>query len=188
MDLATELGLRSGRRLTDVQVELLSTAVRRTSVLDKALDLLAVRARSTRDLRIRLMRRGGQADDITWVIRRLTLQGFLDDSAYARSLARARMVSGGVSRRGVEAELRRRGIATDVAGSAIDDALREVELDEYAAALAAARKRLQILSSVDPGVRRRRLYGWLSRRGYESEVVARVLQDVLEVGQESDSD
>jgi len=179
VDLVLDLGLRPGLEVDRVRLEAVASAVRRTAILDKALDLLAVRARSTRDLRIRLKRTGGTEVDIAWVLNRLTSQGFLDDAAYARSVVHARIVAGGISRRAVESELRRRGIAADTSAAAIGDTLEDVELDEYGAALEGARRRLRALRSLDGATRRRRLYGWLARRGYEPDVVARVLREVL---------
>lgn len=179
IDLAADLGLRPVLSVDRPTLDAIAQAVRRTALLDKALDLLAVRARSTRDLRLRLRRAGGTEADLGWVVDRLTSQGFLDDAAYARSVAHARIVSGGVSRRGVESELRRRGVAADTAADAIGDTLEDVQLDEYGAALEGARRRVRALSSLDHATRRRRLYAWLARRGYEPDVVARVVREVL---------
>ena len=165
--------------ITRAQAAELFAAVSRTLVLDKALDLLAVRARSSRDLQIRLRRAGAGEAQTSWAIERLTAQGFLDDAAYARGVARAKALSGGVSRRKVIGVLRQKGVAADVASDAIDATLAEVELDEYGAALAVAQKRARALRNLDAAVQRQRLYAFLARRGYESDVVRRVLAEVL---------
>lgn len=165
--------------ITRAQAAELFAAVSRTLVLDKALDLLAVRARSSRDLQIRLRRAGAGEAQTSWAIERLTAQGFLDDAAYARGVARAKALSGGVSRRKVISVLRQKGVAADVASEAIDATLAEVELDEYGAALAVAQKRARALRNLDAAVQRQRLYAFLARRGYESDVVRRVLAEVL---------
>ena len=165
--------------ITRAQAAELFAAVSRTLVLDKALDLLAVRARSSRDLQIRLRRAGAGEAQTSWAIERLTAQGFLDDAAYARGVARAKALSGGVSRRKVIGVLRQKGVAADVASEAIDATLAEVELDEYGAALAVAQKRARALRNLDAAVQRQRLYAFLARRGYESDVVRRVLAEVL---------
>ena len=165
--------------ITRAQAAELFAAVSRTRVLDKALDLLAVRARSSRDLQIRLRRAGAGEAQTSWAIERLTAQGFLDDAAYARGVARAKALSGGVSRRKVIGVLRQKGVAADVASEAIDATLAEVELDEYGAALAVAQKRARALRNLDAAVQRQRLYAFLARRGYESDVVRRVLAEVL---------
>lgn len=179
LDYIADNSLRAGRELSRREAEDVISAVGRTIVLDKALDLLAVRARSARDLGLRLRHAGADDAAITWAVDRLTAQGFVDDSAYARQVARAKVVSGGVSRRNVVTVLRRRGIGADVADEAIDATLQEVELDEEGAAMAAARKRLRALSSLEPAKRRQRLHAYLARRGYESGVVRRVLAEVL---------
>ena len=180
LDFVADQGIREGKSLSRRDAEAVLAAVDRTVVLDKALDLLAVRARSSRDLSIRLRRAGAPDEGITWAIGRLRAQGFVDDAAYARQVARSKALSGGVSRRKVINVLRQRGIASDVASDAIDATLAEVELDEHGAALVAAQKRLRALRSLDPATRRQRLYAFLARRGYESDVVRRVLREVLE--------
>lgn len=179
VDAVAELGLRRGRVLTRETAEALLAAVGRTRVLDKALDLLAVNARSSRDLRVRLRRAGANEPEIAWTIDRLLAQGYVDDAAYARQVARAKVLAGGVSRRKVVAVLRRRGVSADVADAAIEQTLSEVDLDEEGAALAAARKRLRALRALDQATRRQRLYAFLARRGYDGGVIRRVLQAVL---------
>lgn len=179
LDFVADAGVREGRILERLQAVEILNAVDRTAVLDKALDLLAVRARSSRDLSIRLRRAGARDPDISWAVARLESQGFVDDAAYARGVARAKTLGGGVSRRKVIAVLRQKGIAADVAAEAMDATLADVSLDEYGAALAAAQKRVRALSSIEPAKRRQRLYAFLARRGYESDVVRRVLTEVL---------
>ena len=99
IDFVADARLREGESVSLQQIQEIVGAVNRTIVLDKALDLLAVRARSSRDLGIRLRRAGARNVDISWTIARLEAQGYLDDGAYARQVARAKTVAGGVSRR-----------------------------------------------------------------------------------------
>lgn len=179
LDYVATHALRAGRELTRDDTRDVIDAAGRTIVLDKALDLLAVRSRSARDLRLRLRRAGADDAAITWAVDRLTAQGYVDDGAYARQVARSKVLSGGVSRRNVVNVLRRRGIPAEVADEAIDETLQDVDLDEEGAALALARKRLRSLASLDPAKRRQRLYSYLARRGYEGDVVRRVLAEVL---------
>jgi len=178
IDFVAEQRISEGREITRAMAGEIVGAVNRTLVLDKALDLLAVRARSGRDLRVRLRRAGAPDAEITWAIERLVRQGFLDDAAYARQVARAKVLGGGVSRRKVVTELRRRGVSAETAGEAIEATLSEVDLDEEGAALQAAQKRMRALSSLEPAVQRQRLYAYLARRGFESDIVRRVIAQV----------
>lgn len=179
LDFVAEAGVREGRTISRTQALEIVSAADRTAVLDKALDLLAVRARSSRDLSIRLRRAGARDPDITWVVARLASQGFVDDAAYARGVARAKALAGGVSRRRVITVLRQKGIAADIAKEAIDTTLADVNLDEYGSALAAAEKRMRALSSLDAAKKRQRLYAFLARRGFETDVVRRVIAEVI---------
>lgn len=200
LDQIADLGAHEGSLVTPALQRDLEVAVRRTALLDKALDLLAVRARSAGELRRRLVRpraarrRAPRPDaratppeapqapdpqDIDWVVARLAAQGYLDDAQFARQVARARIVGGGISRRRLQDELYRRGVGRDVAAEAIDDTLSDAQLDEYSAARDAAQKRLRSLGSLERMVLRRRLYGFLARRGYEPDVVHRVMREVL---------
>ena len=179
IDFVADAGVREGTTITREQAVEVVAAAHRTAVLDKALDLLAVRARSSRDLGLRLRRAGAQGPDISWAVARLVAQGFVDDAAYARGVARAKALAGGVSRRKVITVLRQKGVAQDVATAAIDETLSEVDHDEYGAALAAAEKRMRALGSLEPAKRRQRLYAFLARRGYESDIVRRVLAEVM---------
>ena len=60
---------------------------RRLHTYDRALDLLAFRARSSSELARSLVRKGEERADVEWAISRLTEQGLLDDEAFARSFA-----------------------------------------------------------------------------------------------------
>ena len=179
IDFVADQRLYEGREISRAIADEIVAAVNRTLVLDKALDLLAVRARSGRDLRMRLRRAGAPDAEITWSIDRLVRQGLLDDAAYARQVARAKVLGGGVSRRRVVTELRRRGVSAETADEAIDATLSEVDLDEEGAALRAAEKRMRTLSSLEPIKQRQRLYAYLARRGFPSDVVRRVIASVM---------
>ncbi|HEX7122068.1 MAG TPA: regulatory protein RecX [Gemmatimonadaceae bacterium] len=180
VDAIAELGLRVGLPLTPGRRSALTLMVQRTALLDRALDLLAVRARSTVELRRRLARLDAGPDDVAWVEERLRAQGYLDDTSFARQYARSRLLGGGVSKRRIQDELYGRGVPRETALEGIDAALAETQLDEFAAARAAAERRLRSLQALDPAVARRRLYGFLARRGYEPGVVSRVLREVLD--------
>ncbi len=177
VETIADLGLRVGSSVDGAVLRALRTADRRFALLDRAMNLLAVRARSARELRLRLARTGALKGDLAWVSDRLEKYGYLDDAVFARQFAESRFARG-ISRRRVGDELFRRGVAPSVAAAAIEAAVEDVEVDEYGGALAAAKKRLATLASVDLLTRRRRLYAFLARRGYQADVVGRVVREV----------
>jgi regulatory protein len=149
---------------------------------DRALNMLAARGRAAADLRRVLLRKGEPADHVDLAIARLEQAGFIDDAAFARQFTRSKAVGGGVSRRRVQQELTRRGVAREVSDDAIKEVFVEEAVDEAASIERVARKKLRTLTTVDGATRKRRLYGFLARRGYDSDAISRVLRVVLDKG------
>ena len=157
----------------------LSEADADCALYDRALRLLAARSRSAAEIRRRLRRDGAGADRIERVVGTLVSRGFLDDAAHARSVTRSRVRSRAASSRRIEQELRRQGVASDVATEAINEVFADEAVDESAVALAVARKRAALLADLPAPVQRRRLYGFLARRGYSPDIVRAAVEAVL---------
>ena len=146
---------------------------------DRALNMLALRARSSAELRRQLQRKGEPPENIAIAIERLVAAGFLDDAAFARQFTRSKALGAGLSRRRLQRELGRRGVARDVGDSAIDEVFEEEELDDASSIERVARKKLKTLAKLDAPTRRRRLYAFLARRGFDTEDIATVLRSLI---------
>jgi len=149
------------------------------STYDRALDMLEARARGVAELRRLLIRKGEPEADVDAAIERLRASGLLDDANYARQLTRSKALGAGLSRRRIQQELSKRGVAREVSDQAIVDVFDEESIDEDAAIERVARKKLRTLSNVDEPTRRRRLYGFLARRGYDNDAIQRVLRRLV---------
>lgn len=152
----------------------------RLRTFDRALDMLAFRGRATRELRIALLRKGEEAANVDHALERLTAMGLLDDASYARQFAHAKIVGPGFSRRRLQAELAKRGVARDVADDAIADALADDDVDSDAILERVAARKLRSLETEDAPTRRRRLYEFLARRGYDSDDIRRLMDRMLD--------
>ena len=139
------------------------------AVYDRALNMLAFRARSARELARALVRKGADREHVEQAIARLVEQGFVDDAKFARAFSRAKVVGASHSRRRVQQDLLRKGVSRDVADTAIDATFEEEGIDRSALVVAAARKKLRTLAGLEVDVRRRRLYGFLARRGFDAD-------------------
>ena len=179
--MIAEFQLASGKVLSSSEAEALSRSVSRLRVFDKAVALLALRARSARDLRTALRRRGAVAADANAVVDQLQELGLVNDAAFALAVAQGRANSTGMSSRRVSQVLVRKGIDARLAAEAAREVFEGV--DETEAARAIAERRLRTLGRLDDAVRRRRLHAFLARRGFSSDVVRRVLEQVLRGGQ-----
>ena len=147
---------------------------------DRALNMLAVRGRAATELRRLLIRKGEPAEHVDAAIERLRTVGFIDDASFAREFARSRAVGGGVSRRRVQQELARRGVDRDVSRDAIASVFVEEAVDEHAALMRIATKKLRTLGKLDVPTQRRRLYGFLARRGYDVDDITRALRELID--------
>ena len=144
-------------------------------VYARSLDMLAGAPRSVRDLRRRLLLKGEGEAEVDATIARLVAAGLLDDAAYARAFVRAKVSAQGFSRRRLQQELARRGVARDIAHAAIVEVLHDDAVDEVANIDRVARKKLRMLRGLDEDTQRRRLFAFLARRGYEVEAVRAVV-------------
>jgi regulatory protein len=84
-----------------------------------------------------------------------------------------------MSRRRIQQELTRRGVARDVSSEAIAEVFEDEGVDEAATIERVARKKLRTLMKLDQPTQKRRLFAFLARRGYDSDDISRVLRKVL---------
>ena len=159
-------------------LEQITLAASELEVYDRALNILAFRARSSAELRRALVRKGAEQPHVDRAIARLREQGILDDAAFAQSFTRAKVLGANQSRRRVQQELARKGVSRTVSDAAIDVVFEEEGVDTSAMAVTAARKKMHSLRTLEPNVQRRRLYGFLARRGYDGEDIRRAMEVV----------
>jgi len=148
-----------------------------TTAYDRALNLLAFRARSARELQRRLVQKGVTAERADRVIAKLREAGLVDDADFARQLTRSKM-SAGASRRRVHQELFKRGVPRDVADEAVDQVAEEDGLSDAESIERIASKKWRTLDGLDEPTRRRRLFAFLARRGFDSDEVSRVVRQL----------
>jgi regulatory protein len=75
--------------------------------------------------------------------------------------------------------LLRKGVSKPIADSAIEEVFSDQEVDEGDVVIALAQKRMKSLSGLDRETQRRRLYGFLARRGFGADDVMRAVRAVV---------
>ncbi|HRN54447.1 MAG TPA: regulatory protein RecX [Gemmatimonadaceae bacterium] len=187
IDLIAELKLKPGRQLSDGELARLEAGAQLLACYDKALATLGARARSAADLRRYLKTKDFTDEQITPTIEKLTALGLLNDLEYARTFARARMnPSRGLGPRRIAAELARKGVARAIADQVLGELADErAEQAEAAAergevtrssAEEAAAKKIRSLKGLEPEVQKRRLYGFLARRGFSGAEISKAMR------------
>ncbi|MFC7405325.1 regulatory protein RecX [Georgenia alba] len=141
-----------------------------------ALNQLNAAPRSRAQLEEALARRDVPDDVAAEVLDRFTEVGLVDDQAYADMLVRTRHGERGLARRALAVELRRKGIAPEVAEVALEQVDGD---DERDAARRLVEKKARSTRGLAPQVRRRRMAGMLARKGFGAGVAMRVIDEVL---------
>lgn len=140
------------------------------SALEYALYLLGYRARSRKELADRLSKKGYPGEQTEEALRRLSLMGYLDDKALASSLSRQARETKSLGLRGAREYLNRMGVPREFARTALED------YDEAPGAAKVISKKSRSMEGVRPEVKRRRLYGALSRKGFSAETIRKALK------------
>lgn len=148
-----------------------------------ALRLLETRSRSEAELRARLAAKAVPEELIDQLVERFTEVGLIDDAAFARALVRTRSEIDRQGRVRIRMELRRRGVADEIAEAALVDLERD---DELSTALVFAERRLRGMGGLAPVVVRRRLHAALARRGFSQGICLTVLASVLGESEEGE--
>ena len=152
------------------------------SCFDYAVGLLAARAYTTERLRKKLQMRGHAPEDVNEVLERLIKGRALDDSRYAAEYARQRLRAG-VSVRRIRQELVRKGIAPARADDAVQLVSGEENVDRSHVIRRLAMRKLASLSRFDDLTRRRRVFAFLLRKGYETDDVNLILASLSRDGE-----
>lgn len=162
--------------------------INRDEAVEKArevvLRILTAAQRSRRELEQSLARKGYPEDVVTQVLDRFDEVGLVDDATYAETIVRTRHAERGLARRGIAAELRRRGIDEDTATEALDQLDPD---DERVAGARLAAKLVTRTRSLDREVRVRRAVGSLARKGYAPGLAFELVRNALAAeGEETD--
>ena len=181
-ETAGRLGLREG---ADVDSALLARVATATSIREgtlAALRLLQRRLRSRAELNAGLRRRGLSPPQVAAILSDLERAGWIDDRRFARLWIEDRMALRPRGSRALRAELRVRGVAPDIIEATLGHLISPEREDGVA--LEQARRRVERLRNLAPDVARRRLVGWLQRRGFGGGAIARALRVLADTREE----
>ena len=174
--------LTVGQELSQERITSLQQADIDEKAYQEALHFLSYRMRSTREIEHYLRQNGYSEEIVSVVTERLERSGILNDTAFANSWVENRDTFRPRSRRLLSMELRQKGIPEEVIELSLTEAPSDEEL-AYQAALKQARK----LEHMERLEFRRKLSGFLARRGFSydtiSPVVDRVWADLHSTGE-----
>jgi regulatory protein len=148
---------------------------------EAALRLLERTRRTRRDLERRLGEKGFAGPAVAQVLDRLAEVGLVDDVEYARAYLAGRWGRRAAGWRRLEQDLRRRGVGVeDVARARERFEATRGPVDEVAAARRVIEQSARRYASLEPRVRRQRLWSLLSRRGFDPDCIQEALRELVE--------
>ena len=135
--------------------------------------LLSYRGRSERELEERLLKKGVTKTEVSSTIRHFKEIGLIDDMSLAETLKRNALTTRLLSQKGSKRFMLGRGIPPDI----IEMLFNRHEDTDFDNAMRFVAKKLRVLGNYPPEIARRKLYGLLSRRGYSSETIMKVIRE-----------
>lgn len=164
LEILERFSLHKGDVLDEAQRAALAEAASTLSATDRAMRMLAAGGRARGELKRKLIQKGEAPAQAARAVEKLAAQGLLDDAVTARQHVRAR--AGSQGRRRLAFDLSRKGISKDVAAAAIEEVLADPASDVKESLDRLVAKKLRALAKYDPALQKRRLLGFLARRGY----------------------
>ena len=170
--VAAEAGLHKGQTLSIPEIERLKSTDQLHRSLNSALRYMSPRPRSEVEIRTRLSRHGFDTETIQKVLAELKKQGLVDDVAFAQFWRENRENFRPRSRRFMELELKQKGVDAEIIAEAT------VDVDDDQGAYRAAQKKARSLSGLDYPSFRKRMGSFLKQRGFDYELINRIIDRI----------
>jgi regulatory protein len=165
--------LAVGQELTEEKIKELQAKDNVEVALQKALNYLSYRPRTEQEVRQNLNKKHGFEEGIIdQIIERLERGGLVDDQNFAEMWVENRSEFRPRGSRALRMELRQKGISERIISEALE------ELDEETLAFKAARKQARKYKNLEWVEFRKKLTGFLARRGFNYSEIAEVAPKV----------
>jgi regulatory protein len=162
-------------------------ARRRLEPYSYALRLLSLKPRTKKELTEALKKRGTPGKEIEVILTRLEDLGYIDDIRYAEVFSRFGARERIWGRFRILLEMKKRGIAEDVAEEAVSRYFSEDEAEEDILKRA-LEKRLRVAGHPKDMAQFKRFYDYLARKGFPSGLIISALADFRKEHKEEWSD
>ncbi|HEY9076864.1 MAG TPA: RecX family transcriptional regulator [Anaerolineaceae bacterium] len=166
--------LKVGDSLDEEKITLLQQNNQREEAYQAGIRLLSFRNRTKSEIEKRLIEKGFPLEVVQETLSKMVDEKLIDDSRYAVNYVEYRSGNLPRSRRFLAYELRQKGIDDEIAATAIQEIA-----DDLTLAKQAAEKYVSRLHGLENEVFRRRLTGYLGRRGFSYDVITEVIREIM---------
>ncbi len=175
-DLIEKFGMRIGLKIEPEVIEKIIEADEVMRAKNYALSLLREDIHSKSEMEQQLAREGFEAQAVQTAIAELIRSGHIRDRKYAENWVNRRKKSNPRGKTLLTHELVDKGIDRETAEQVVAEVNAE---DEAKLALEIAQKRAKHYKRLPIQAAKRRLHGYLARRGFESETIRQIIEQVL---------
>ena len=174
--------LKVGQELSEEKIASLQAEDASEIAYQKALHFIGYRPRSSAEVRQNLTKRGIAEDLVEQTVARLQQAGLVNDQEFARNWIENRNTFQPRSRLALRLELRRKGLSDETIQPVLDE-----QVDEQVLALEAARKYTRRLAGLEWPDFRRKLGGFLARRGFSYTTLSPVVSEIWKESRMADT-
>ncbi len=162
-----------GDEITESALQQLENEENVLQARDKALRLLGYRARSIAEIRIKLKQKQFNDETVEKVVESLCRSGLLNDTEFADSFARTKIIQRPAGRIFIKQELKAKGISENI----IEETLNQIyeEFSEKDLAEKLIQKRKSLTKNIEDPKERKRIIDLLRRRGFNWDIIEQVL-------------
>lgn len=169
------LNIKEGTEITKDELEKIVYTETKSKIKEQAINLLSYRARSKKELKDRLIRKGNELNYINEVLQDLEENGLINDLEFATSWIRERGKTRGHLK--LKNELFLKGISEEL----INKAFESTDISESEVAQQLADKWLRLHSHNEPSTQKlkQKLFAFLTRRGINYDTVSEIISQKL---------
>jgi regulatory protein len=158
----------------------LKKTINPAEALEKAQRLCALEERCRYEIRKKLFDWGISSGDTEKIINQLTADKYLDEWRFARMFAVGKFHNNKWGKIKISYELLRKNIAKNI----IEDAIRRIDEEEYTEALKRELlKKQKSICAGDDFELKAKLHRFASSKGYESDIIEKVLDDLIVISE-----
>jgi len=169
--------LKAGNALSDDEINIIRKQAEYMFLKKKALDILARRRITEKDMRKKLQAVKSCARHADKVISDLKERGYIDDYNFAVNLIHTVQAGSPRSIRYISQKLYLKGVPRETANKAIDDELSDY--DEHDAAKKLAEKKYKVVTSLPELKAKKRIADYLRSRGFNWDIINDVLSELF---------
>jgi regulatory protein len=167
-------GLKKGESLTEQQIKKITKEERKKEAKDVALRFLSFQRRTEKQVKEKLQKKGFDEKTIKATIDKLKEFDLINDLEFATSWVKDRLAFKPRGKKLLKQELYKKGISKET----IEQVTQELCQDEDKLALELLEKIKKRYKSLEPKVAKRRMFGFLLRRGFAYETTKKALNQV----------